>query len=540
MLCCFPGPESNKATTSLSSRREEVDVIVVGFGGAGAVAAIEAARDGVEVVALDRFAGGGATAISGGVLYAGGGTRIQREAGVEDDVAAMADYLREEIGGVVSEEALQAFCRESASNLDWLSEHGVRFDSSLCPVKTSYPSDDYFLYYSGNEGFRPWRDRARPAPRGHRTFSSGLPGRHFFEPLRAAALAAGVEVRSHCRVRKLFRNDSGRVHAVEYDEIPAGPARWLHAQIDFFATKVSPFVPPLGRGLRALGRVIERSRSQRRTLHARRGVVLATGGYIHNPEMVATHAPAYVRGLPMGTAGCSGEGIAMAEAQGAQSRHLDRISAWFFLNPPSALCEGILVDKSGERFVNEALYGASVGRALVEASGGHAFLVIDRALWRRARAQVGGGQMQLFQTLPALLNLWFNCGRAATPAALARRIGCDPAAIEATIERYNADIRSGQPDAMQKDERALLAPPYRAINCSLDDWRWPLMTLSLGGLAVDEANNGVLGNDGQPIPGLFAAGRVAAGICSNQYVSGLSLADCVSAGRRAGAAAATG
>ena len=66
------------------------------------------------------------------------------------------------------------------------------------------------------------------------------------------------------------------------------------------------------------------------------------------------------------------------------------------------------------------------------------------------------------------------------------------------------------------------------------------MTLSLGGLAVDEANNGVLGNDGQPIPGLFAAGRVAAGICSNQYVSGLSLADCVSAGRRAGAAAATG
>jgi len=516
----------------------EVDIIVVGLGGAGACAAIEAASRGARVVVLERFAGGGATAISGGVVYAGGGTHIQREAGVEDDVEAMADYLRDEIGDVVCEETLKTFCRESAANLRWLTEHGVPFDASLCPVKTSYPSDEYFLYYSGNEGFSPWRERARPAPRGHRTFGEGLPGRRFFEPLRSAALAAGAALRNGCRVRALLRDEGGRVHGVEYDELPAGPTRWLHARIDFFATKVSPFVPALGRGLRALGSALERHRGRRRTLRAERGVILATGGYIYNPEMVTSHAPAYARGLPMGTAGCSGEGIEMAQALGAVPRHLDRISAWFFLNPPSALCEGVLVNREGQRFVNEALYGASVGRALVETSAGAAFLVIDRALWRRARAQLGRGKTQLFQTLPALFNLWFNCRRAGTATALARRIGCETSAIEATLERYNADIRSARPDAMSKDERVVLKPPYYAIDCSLDDWRWPLMMLSLGGLAVDEDSGGVLGNDDKAIPGLFAAGRVAVGICSNQYVSGLSLADCVHSGRRAGACAA--
>ena len=67
----------------------ETDLLVVGFGGAGACAALEARERGLEVLALDRFAGGGATARSGGVVYAGGGTPYQREAGYSDDAEAM-------------------------------------------------------------------------------------------------------------------------------------------------------------------------------------------------------------------------------------------------------------------------------------------------------------------------------------------------------------------------------------------------------------------------------------------------------------------
>jgi len=123
----------------------EADVVIVGFGGAGTAAAIEAADAGAEVIALDRFSGGGATALSGGVVYAGGGTRQQAEAGVSDTPQAMYDYLTVETGGAVSPEVLRRFCDESAANLKWLESHGAVYEGSLCPFKTSYPTVFFFL-----------------------------------------------------------------------------------------------------------------------------------------------------------------------------------------------------------------------------------------------------------------------------------------------------------------------------------------------------------------------------------------------------------
>ena len=87
----------------------EADVVVCGFGGAGACAAIEAADAGAEVRIVDRFDGGGATRKSGGVIYAGGGTSVQRRAGVEDSVDAMHAYLADETRDAVSEAALRRF-----------------------------------------------------------------------------------------------------------------------------------------------------------------------------------------------------------------------------------------------------------------------------------------------------------------------------------------------------------------------------------------------------------------------------------------------
>jgi len=128
----------------------EADVVIVGFGAAGACAALEAAGE-CDVVVLDRFGGGGATALSGGVVYAGGGTRWQREAGVTDSAGAMFAYLRTEVGDAASPGTLRAFCEGSPEMLAWLERHGVPFHSSLCPDKTSYPSNRHYLYYSGSE-----------------------------------------------------------------------------------------------------------------------------------------------------------------------------------------------------------------------------------------------------------------------------------------------------------------------------------------------------------------------------------------------------
>ncbi|HZM77656.1 MAG TPA: FAD-dependent oxidoreductase, partial [Candidatus Limnocylindrales bacterium] len=147
--------------------RLETDVLVVGYGAAGACAALEAAETGSQVIIIDRFTGGGATALSGGVVYAGGGTAQQIEAGIDDSPQAMFDYLGTEVGDAVSPQTLRAFCDGSVSMMDWLSFQGVPFSAALCPEKTSYPTNAHYLYYSGSEIAA--RDVAKPAPRGHRT-----------------------------------------------------------------------------------------------------------------------------------------------------------------------------------------------------------------------------------------------------------------------------------------------------------------------------------------------------------------------------------
>ncbi|MEE3327208.1 MAG: FAD-binding protein [Myxococcota bacterium] len=517
---------------------EETDVLIVGLGGAGVCAAIEASQENARVTVLERFTGGGATAISGGVVYAGGGTHIQHEAGVEDDVSNMRAYLAQEAGGVVGEETLRKFCDESVESLRWLTDLGLQFEGSLCPQKTSYPNDDYFLYYSGNEAAHPYRERARPAPRGHRVKGKGLPGRNFFEPLYHHLQQSDADIRLHCRALELIQDEEGRVIGLSFSEIP--PGRWakLHGQIESLATKFALFTPSVSRVLRSWGSRIESRQGRTMKIRVKKGVILCTGGFINNRKMMEEHAPEYLAGLPIGTTGCSGDGIQMGQALGARTQHMDNISGWLFLNPPHAFIHGILIDREGKRFVNEALYGAVTGGALMEEAGGSGFLIIDEELRTRARSQLGGGQTQLFQTLPGLLNLLFNCKKAKNVEALARLCGCELESIKRTLKEYNDATQAGEVDAFRKEERQVLSPPYYVVPCSPGQWTWPLMMLTLGGLCVEEESGAVKNEAGEIIPGLYAAGRAAVGICSQNYVSGLSIADCVYSGRRAGRMAA--
>lgn len=112
---------------------DRCDVLVVGWGAAGACAALEARAQGADVLIADRFTGGGASAKSGGVVYAGGGTRHQQAAGFNDSPQAMFDYLKHETGGVVSDDTLRRFCADSVSNLEWLEGHGAPYAHQMPP-----------------------------------------------------------------------------------------------------------------------------------------------------------------------------------------------------------------------------------------------------------------------------------------------------------------------------------------------------------------------------------------------------------------------
>lgn len=522
---------------------QEADVVVVGFGGAGACAAIEAAHAGAEVLVLDRFMGGGATAISGGVYYGGGGTTIQAEAGVEDDVEQMHAYLSMEVKGAVSDATLRDFCEQSAANLEWLRAAGVPFEASLCPYKTSYPLDEYYLYYSGNESFAPWRDRARPAPRGHRAKGSGLPGANFYSPLEATVHDLGVEVSHQTRAERLVTDSEGRVVGVEARRIESPTWAFWHRVWAKLAIKISHYNPGYAKKLRRRCENIEAAHAMPRRLRARKGVVLSAGGFIHNREMVEEFAAPYRPGMPLGTAGDDGSGIRLGQDAGGATDRMHRVSAWRFINPPVAFTHGMLVNGDGERYVNEQLYGAAVGEAMVEEQGGKAILIIDKTLWTRARSQVGPGKAQWFQTAPTLLNLYANARKGRTVEELARAAKLPVEALRRTVDEYNRVATSDAPDALGKAKdhmHALTDGPFFAIDCSIGSRRFPCPTLTLGGLVVDEATGAVRREGGANIEGLYAAGRSAVGVCSQQYVSGLSIADCVYSGRRAGRFAAQG
>ncbi|CAM2927813.1 FAD-binding protein [Prescottella defluvii] len=522
----------------------EADVVVVGFGAAGASAAIEASDRGAQVLVVERFDGGGATAISGGIYYAGGGTTQQKEAGFDNDTPAnMFEYLGLETSGVVSDELLDDFCERSVENLQWLEGLGVPFEGSMAPRKTSYPTNDYYLYYSGNELAPPYKDVAEPAPRGHRTKGRGTSGKVFFSAMEKAARKRRIDVRRQTTVTSLITDDGGTVIGIECREVDprATVRRVLHRVLGSWNRKMNLYYRPIGRLMDGpIGR-IEREHSVVRRYRARKGVILAAGGFAFNREMLKEHAPRYLGGTALGTIGDDGSGIRLGQSVGGATDRMERVSAWRFFNPPIAMTEGILVNKEGERICNELYYGAKIGEHIAEQTDVAAYLVVDSRVLADAKRQVPE-QTLWFQRLQTTYLFSVGHKKGATAEDLARRTGIDPVGLARTLDRYNADRRDGRPDVMGKDAAhvtPLVDGPFYAFDCSIRvQAGFPCPVLTLGGLVVDEQTGAVTGEDGSPIPGLYAAGRNAVGICSQSYVSGLSIADCVYSGRRAGAVVA--
>lgn len=513
------------------------DVVVVGFGAAGACAAVEAADTGARVLVLDRFAGGGTTAISGGVVYAGGGTRQQRAAGVTDTPQAMADYLREEVGDTVSTSTLRRFCEQSADSIDWLAGLGVPFDARLCPYKTSYPTNRHYLYYSGSE--QSFAHRTPPAPRGHRVHARGTSGRLLAARLAAATRDRGVVLFAQTRAERLVTGPDGRITGVECRTLRGAPGwvRFAHRVLHRCSVRPGVYLPALGRVLHRPVAWLERRYGRRLRVGVARGVVLSAGGFVFDRDMLRAHAPEYRGGLRLGTPGDDGSGIRLGVAAGAGTAHLDRVSIWRFLAPPAAMLGGLLVDRDGRRVCDESRYGAAVGEAILRSPGARAWLLLDATLRSECRRQLRA-QTLWFQRWQARWLLTFGQVTGPTPEAVARRAGVDPERLAVTLAAY----RAGGPDPAGKPAyltRSLAVPPYSLVDVSVRARpAAPAPMLTLGGLRVDEESGQALGADGRPVPGLYAAGRTAVGICSRSYVSGLSLADCVFSGRRAGRSAA--
>lgn len=522
----------------------ETDVAIVGLGLAGTSAALEAAAQGVRVLALDRLAGGGASRLSGGVVYSGGGTRQQREAGVEDNPDNMFEYLKIQVGGVVSDATLRRFCQDSVANLEWLESFGVRYSSRYYKEKNSFPGGHWGLYHSGNEAYAPYNANTTTAARGHITQGSGyFGGPGLMDPLfKALQTHPKITLQTYACVHRLIVDPQNRIIGIAYRLGPqSGPLHALRTGLHRLASKINIGMPRFGAPFRWLAHRLG-AFDREMQVRVRKGLVLSAGGFVFNRAMIEQ-----ATGHPMRTPhalgeDCNGSGIRLGLLQGASSNRLERLTYWRFYAPPHAWLNAVSIGLNGQRLCNEALYGATVADDLLEKSQGRGWLILDAPLMKAAWAQLrSDSSLALVQKLMSLMYIFRCTARTDSLAGLAGKIGIPAAALEQTIARYNQDITTGQPDEHAKPDKyrtAIETGPYYAIDISIGS-KFPCPTLTLGGLKVDEDTGQVLDEQARPLPGLYAAGRNAVGLCAHTYISGLSLADCLFSGRRAGRHAAT-
>ncbi|MFD4181874.1 FAD-dependent oxidoreductase [Rhodococcus sp. NPDC058514] len=480
-----------RAAAEIEVWDHEADVVVAGYGVAGAAAAVEAAEAGADVLVLERTGGwGGAAAMAGGFVYLGGGTPIQKACGFEDSVEDMKAFLTVALGPGTDKDKIDEYCEGSLAHFDWLVECGVPFKPTFWGQPGWEPPGDDGLQYTGGENSAPFNAVARPAPRGHvpqmenkQTGEKGG-GYMLMKPLTDKATALGVRSEYDMRVQTLVADESGRVVGV-----------------------------------------IAKRYGKEVAIRARRGVVLATGSFAYNEQMVASYAPRLVGRPAASIEEHDGRSIQMAQALGADLAHMDASEVAFFCDP-QLFIRGILVNGRGQRYVPEDTYPGRVGQLTLLQNDNQAFLVIDEAAYEEGvAAPTATEQLRRPPT-------WV----CETVEELESEMGLPAGALQSTVDLYNRHAAEGADPLLGKKPEWVkpIGTPVAAI-----DLRGATGGFTLGGLRTSVESE-VLHVSGDPIPGLYAAGRCTAGLSAWGYASGISLGDGSFFGRRAGRSAAKG
>ncbi|MBP1822807.1 FAD-binding protein [Mycobacterium sp. OAE908] len=475
-------PETVNAA-DVSAWSDEVDVVVVGFGIAGGCAAVSAAAAGARVLVLERAAAaGGTTSMAGGHFYLGGGTAVQQATGHADSADEMYKYLVA-VSREPEHDKIRAYCDGSVEHFNWLEDLGFQFERSYFPGKAVIQPNTEGLMFTGNEKVWPFKDQAVPAPRGHKVPVPGDTGgaSMVIDLLLKRAEQLGVQIRYETGATALVQ-DAGAVVGVT----------WKHFN-DSGAIRA-------------------------------KAVVIAAGGFVMNPEMVAEYTPKLAeKPFVLGNTYDDGLGIRLGESAGGATKHMDQVFITAPAYPPSILLTGIIVNKHGQRFVAEDSYHSRTSGFVMDQPDSAAFLIVDEEHLERPEVP-----------LVPLIDGW------ETVEEMEAALGIPKGNLVATLNRYNEHAARGEdPDFHKQPE--FLAPqdkgPWGAFDLSLGKAMYAGFTV--GGLATS-VDGQVLREDGSVIPGLYAAGACASNIAQDGkgYASGTQLGEGSFFGRRAGAHAA--
>ena len=487
----------------------EADVVVVGAGGAGMTAAITAAGEGKSVVILESqsMVGGNSVRATGGMNA--GKTVYQDEnefgesAGVEktlktaaekyadnETITALAKTVSEQwaayqanptgyfdsvelmeldtmIGGkgINDPELVETLCENSADAIDWLDEHGIT------------------LHNVSSFGGASVKRIHRPVNAEGKTVSVGS---YMIPLLQENCEKAGVKM-----------------------------------MLDTTATEILTDANGAAVGVKATG-----ASGETVTVNAK-AVVLATGGFGANLDMVVKYKPELKGFMTTNAPGIQGQGIEMAQAIGAATVDMDQIQIHPTVeaNTAALITEGlrgdgaVLINEEGQRFIDEVGTRDVVSAAEIAQTGSYSWLVVDQAM--ADASSVIQGYIKKGYTVTG-----------ATYEELGKAMGVDAAAFAETMEKWNGYVEAkNDPDFGRTSfANPLNTAPYYAVKVTAG------VHHTMGGLKIN-ANTEVLNEKGEVIPGLFAAGEVTGGVHGANRLGGNAVADFTVFGRIAGAAA---
>ena len=495
--------------TTAEDSTVDADVVVVGAGGAGMTAAITAAAEGKSVVVLESqsMVGGNSVRATGGMNAAKTVYQDENEfgesAGVEktlktaaekyadnETITALAKTVSEQwaayqanptgyfdsvelmeldtmIGGkgINDPELVETLCANSADAIDWLDEHGIT------------------LHNVSSFGGASVKRIHRPVNAEGKTVSVGS---YMIPLLQENCEKAGVKM-----------------------------------MLDTTATEILTDANGAAVGVKATG-----ASGETVTVNAK-AVVLATGGFGANLDMVVKYKPELKGFMTTNAPGIQGQGIEMAQAIGAATVDMDQIQIHPTVeaNTAALITEGlrgdgaILINEEGKRFIDEVGTRDVVSAAEIAQTGSYSWLVVDQAMVDAS--SVIQGYIKKGYTVTG-----------ATYEELGKAMGVDAAAFAETMEKWNGYVEAkNDPDFGRTSfANPLNTAPYYAVKVTAG------VHHTMGGLKIN-ANTEVLNEKGEVIPGLFAAGEVTGGVHGANRLGGNAVADFTIFGRIAGAAA---
>lgn len=461
-------------------RVEAADVVIIGAGGAGLSAAVAAAQTGAAVTLLEKQPEiGGNTLVSGGYFAAVDPAR-QRPLGIEDSEARFLSQMLES-GGALAEPALaRTLVSGAGPALQWLESLGMRFQPGVIEIYGAH-----------------W-------PRCHKPVMPS--GRGYIYALSAAAAKLGVETRVRRKALRIEPLEAGSAHSGE----KPGAAGW---------------------------RVLcEGPSGELEAYEARKGLVIASGGFGASRAMIARFAPALAGLTTDNTPGSTGEILLEAARLGAALRGMEAVQCLPGCPPGRThrvrlhndVSRFILVNGRGERFIREDERRDVLRDAVLALPEGYAYSITDDAGLRSYNI--------LFQKEAVVGIETGDAWRGGTIEALALAMKLPPAALRASVERYNLGVRLGRDEfgkATSELRHQIARPPFWGCYAGMT------IHYTMGGIRIDPLAR-ALDERGRPLPRLFAAGEAAGGVHGENRMGGNGINDAIVFGRIAGRGAVAG